>query len=669
MSDNPFLDIPEFPDFPAMTPAAADEALPGLLEEAKARIDSLEASAPAEWDGFVLALDDAVRPLWDAWWLVSHLLSTCNSEGWRALEAKWQPELVTFSLRVAQSRRFLDLAEELRSNLPAGAPPARRRILDKMIQNAKLAGVALEGDRKARFNEIQEELARLSADFRNHLLDATKAFCLPITEAQMEGVPAQTREMVRKDGGWEASIEDAVYVQFMKHCRDRGVRESLYRARATRASSGDDDNTPIVERILALRGELAALLGFKDFASLSLAGKCAPSAEAVFKMIDDLAAASRPFAAREKSDLVEFAASTSDIGGGLEPWDEPYYAERRREKLYSYSEEELSRYFNFPVVLEGLFKLTERLFGVSIVPADWSVPVWHKDVRFFRVCDEGGNAIAHFYLDPYSRPGAKQGGAWMNDFRTRDVRPGGKAVLPLAVICCNQSLPDSEGRCLMTFRDVETLFHEFGHALQHMLTRIDDCGASGLNLVDWDAAEIASQFMENWCVDAATVSRFAFHVETHAPIPASLVENVRAARNYRAGSACMRQLAFARLDMLIHSNSSKCDPNEVKNRVFADYDLPIIPEDRFLNGFAHIFAGGYAAGYYGYKWSEVMSADVFGAFEEAGLSDEDAVRRVGRRYRDTFLALGGSIDPMEVFRLFRGRAPTIDAVLRQTGLK
>ena len=668
MSGNPFIDIPQFPDFPAMTPEAAEAALPKLLSGAKERVDALEASASAEWDGFVLALEDAVRPLFDAWRLVGHLLATCNSEEWRALEEKWQPELVAFSLCVAQSRRFFDLAVELRAKLPADAPPARRRILDKTIQNARLAGVALEGDEKARFNEIQAELAKLSADFRNHLLDATKAFRLPVSEAQLEGVPEQVREMARDGDGWTATIEDAVYVPFMKHCKDRSVRESLYRARVTRASSGETDNTSMIDRILSLRRELAAILGFKDYAELSISEKCAPSADAVFKMIDDLAAASRPAASREKAELASFAASCG-CDGEIAPWDVSYYAERMREKLYSYSEEELSRYFNFPVVLDGLFKLAERLFGVSIAAADWSAPVWHKDVRFFRVRGEDGETMAHFYLDPYSRPETKQGGAWMNDFRGRDVRPGGRTELPLAVVCCNQAVPDAEGRCLMTFREVETLFHEFGHALQHMLTRVDDGAAAGVNLVEWDAVEIASQFMENWCVDAPTVSRFAFHADSHDPIPPELVERVRAARNYRAGSACLRQLAFSKMDLLLHSDSFSGDPDGLKKRVFAEYDCPFIPEDRFLNAFGHIFAGGYAAGYYGYKWSEVMSADVFEAFEEAGLSDEEAVRRTGRRYRETFLALGGSIDPMEVFRLFRGRAPTIDAILRQQGLK
>ena len=395
--------------------------------------------------------------------------------------------------------------------------------------------------------------------------------------------------------------------------------------------------------------------------------------------------------------------------------------------MYSYSEEELSQYFNMPVVLNGLFKLAERLFGISIEPADWTAPVWHKDVRFFRVYDESHTSVAHFYFDPYSRPETKSGGAWMNEFRSRELKPDGTVTKPLAVVCCNQALPDAEGRALMRFSEVETLFHEFGHALQHMLTKVDDVGASGINLVEWDAVEVASQFMENWCLDVATVKSFARHVETNEAIPAELLARVRAAKNYRAASASMRQLAFATLDMALHagpqilkdfkdfkvfndlkvSNDLKpskslndlkvtndlkdpkalndlkdpkdfkdlndvtgLSPDAIKRLVFDNFTPgTTIPEDRFLNAFTHIFSGGYAAGYYGYKWSEVMSADVFGAFEEAGLDDEAAVRRIGRQYRDTFLALGGSVDPMEVFKRFRGRAPTIDALLRQTGLR
>ena len=676
---NPFLDIGDFPDFPNMTPEAADEALPRLLADARARVDAAEARATPTWEGCVQALDDAQRPLLEAWGIVSHLQSVCNSEAWRKIEEKYQGEMVAFALRVGQSRAFYACEKALHARLsaPSGPADARRagrlRILEKAILDAELSGVALTGERQRRFNEIQEACARLSNDFSNHVLDATKSYSLMLADpVEVEGLPAQLKAAMAgpndpEKGPWKVTVEDAVYAPFMKHSRNRPVREALFRARATRASAGDLDNTALVGKILALRKELATLLGYANYADLSLASKCAPSVAAVTEMLDRLAAASRPAAAREEAELAAFAAARG-FAGALAPWDRAFWAERRRESLYAYSEEELSRYFDLPSVLDGLFGLAERLFGVKVERADGLAPTWHADVSFFRVRDASGDVIAHFYLDPYSRPETKLGGAWMNEIRSRARRPDGTLRTPLALVCCNQARPDARGRALMRFAEVETLFHEFGHALQQMLTTVDDGEAAGLNLVDWDAVEVASQFMENWCFDAATVKSFARHAETGEPIPDALLARVRAAKNFRAATASLRQIAFAKLDLALHVDPP-ADPNALKERIFAAC-MPgaSVPEDRFLNAFTHIFAGGYAAGYYGYKWSEVMSADVFGAFEEAGLDDEAAVRRVGRKYRETFLALGGSVDPMEVFRRFRGRAPTVDALLRQTGL-
>ena len=660
---NPFCFVAEFPDFPAMTPAAAEEALPKLLADAKAVVDRLEKSATPTWDGFVRPLDDATRTLWYAWGLVKHFLSVLNSEGWRKVQERFQQDVVAFSLRVGQSRRFYELAKKT----PADTP-VRKRILEKMVQEAELSGVALDGDRQKRFNEIMSELAKLKNDFRNHVLDATKAYSVMLTKpVEVEGLPARLKAAMAEGGDaergpWKAKISEDVYYPFMRHSRNRPVREALMRARCTRASSDDLDNTPVIDRILALRQEEAKLLGFANYAERSLAEKCAPSTAAVHRMIDELAAASKPVQAKENAALAAFA------GGELQPWDRAYWSERQREKLYSYSEDELMQYFNFPDVLKGMFALANRLFGVTIEERAGAAPVWHKDVRFFRI-QEGGKTIAHFYIDPFSRPETKRGGAWVNRLHERDVRADGSVQLPLAFIVCNQAVPDASGRALMRFREVETLFHEFGHVLQHTLTRVDDAGASGTNLVDWDAVEVASQFMENWCYDARTVRTFARHVETGEPIPEALLARVRAARNYRAAGAMLGQLAFATVDLLLHEGGFAGTPNDLKNRVFADLTPgTTVSGDRYLNSFSHIFSGGYAAGYYGYKWSEVMSADCFGAFEEAGLDDEAAVRRTGRRFRETLLALGGGTDPMEVFRLFRGRAPETKALLRQTGL-
>ena len=674
---NPFLPVAEFPDFAKMTPEAAEAALPQLLAAAKAKVEALEKSDDCSWDGFVRALDDAQRPLWDAWGCIRHLITVCNGEGWRKIQEKYQGDVVAFSLRVGQSRPFCDRAKALRAKLAADpATPnqaTRLRILDKMVLAATLAGVALDGPRQKRFNEIQTELQKLGSDFRNHVIDATKAFSLTLTKKiELDGLPANLRSVLAGDndaekGPWRVTIDDAVYYPFMKHAKNRPVREALLRARVVRATTGESDNTPLVSRILALRQELAELLGFGNYAELSLAEKSAPSVAAVNGMIDELAAASKPIAVAEDAALRAFARAT-DGTEDIKPWDRSFWCERQREKLYSYSEEELAQYFNLPVVLQGLFGVANRLFGITVEAADGAAGVWHPDVRFFRVKNEQGATIAHFYFDPYSRPATKSGGAWANAFHPHEKLADGTVKLPLALVCCNQAVPDKNGRALMRFSEVETLFHEFGHALQHMLSTVDEASASGFELIEWDAVEVASQFLENWCYDKPTVKAFARHCETNEPIPDSLIDRVRAAKNYRAASASLGQLAYARTDFALHTKPP-ADPNALKNEICADL-IPgrLIPEDRLLNSFTHIFCGGYGAGYYGYKWSEVMSADVFGAFEEAGLGDEAAVRRLGRRYRDTFLALGGSVDPMEVFRRFRGRAPSIQALLRQTGL-
>ncbi len=676
---NPFYPVAEFPDFPSMTPEVAEEALVKLLAKAKTTVDELEAKAIPSWDGFVVALDDATRPVSEAWGLIGHLLSVSNSEAWRNLQAKFQGEIVSFYLRVGQSKKFYELAKAVKTD-----SPTRQRILDKTIQGAELSGVALADDKRERFNAIQAELAQLGMDFRDHVLDATKAYSLLLTkEEDVEGLPAQVKSMIACDEGWRVTIEDAVYVPFMKHAKNRKAREELCKARAKRASVGKEDNTPLISRILELRAELASLLGYKSYAELSLASKTAPSVAAVYNMVDELDAAAAPKAREEKVELEAFAG-----GQKLEPWDIAFWSERQREAKYSYSEDELSQYFNFEEVLKGMFALASRLFEVTIEECSGEAPVWHKDVRFFKVLDDKKMPIAHFYLDPYSRPETKSGGAWMNEFRTREVRENGRTTKPLAVICCNQVLPDENGMALMRFVEVETLFHEFGHALQHMLTKIDDAGASGLNIIEWDAVEVASQFMEYWCTDSVTLKSFATHVKTGEPIPEELLAKVKAAKNYRAAAACERQLSFAVLDMVLHGEK-KCmlpkalqadvekiysavdagNADEVKEYVFNAYTPETSVEgDKFLNAFSHVFAGGYAAGYYGYKWSEVMCADIFGAFEEVGLDNDAAVREMGKRYRDTILALGGSEDPMTVFEKFRGRQPSAKALLRQTGL-
>lgn len=607
----------EFPNWADTTPESVERDLTRLLNESEKAVAAIESAQPRIYEDLVWKLDDATRELWHCWGIVGHMLGVMNSDAWRKLEESFQPRIVSFALRVSQSKRIYDLAKEVLAKLPEESGVCvRRRILSHMILSAELAGVGLSGKARERFNEIQAKLARLSADFANAVIDATTP-----------------------------EIADAAYVESMKHDPSAEKREALYRKRATRAP----ENAVRIKEILALRKECARLLGFPNYVEFSLATKCAPSPAAILKMIDELDAATATAAKSEDEEL----------GVGLKPWDYAYVAERLRESKYAYSEEELKRHFEFEDILKGLFRIAGFLFGVEFreLTGVEKPSVWEKSVRFFSVIEEG-KTIAHFYLDAYARPGQKQGGAWMNEFRNRSVRPGRTARRSLALIVLNLKEPDEQGRSYLPMRDVETLFHEFGHALQCMLTRIDEEDAAGINLVEWDAVEVASQFMENWCLDD----------RTGISLPDDLKAKVRAAKNFRAASACRRQLAFAKTDLLLHLSDLPGDANAVKMQEFAHFGLPSIEDDRFLCSFTHIFAGGYAAGYYGYKWAEVMSADIYGAFEEAGLADDAAMIRLGRTYRETLLALGGSLNALEVFRRFRGRDPEIDALIRQNGL-
>jgi len=685
---SPFYHIPYYPAFDRMTPENAAPAFARLLAEARDAVDALERSAVPSWAGLMRPLHDACHPLYDSWGILCHMLSVMNDEAWRRVQESVQPDIVAFSLRVGQSRALYGGLKALR-DADRAAPclaPVQRRILTKAIHGAEQAGVGLPPAEQARFNAIETELARLSTAFRNNVLDATKAYALTLrAPEEAEGLPpallAVAAQAARDageagatagNGPWKITLDIAVYLPFMMHSRNRAAREQLYRAYVTRSASGASDNSPLIEQILSLRRELARLLGYPTFADLSLSNKTAKTVEAVDTLIAQLADASRDAGRREADELLAFARANGFAEPRLQPWDITYWAERQREHQYDYSDEELSRYFLFPRVLEGLFSLAGRLFGIAITAADGETPVWHPDVRFFRVADRNGTPLACFFFDPYSRPETKSGGAWMNDFRTRDRRPDGTVQLPMALLVCNQSVPVGNAPPVMRFQEVQTLFHEFGHALQHMLTTVEEPEASGINGIEWDAVEVASQFMENWCYDRATLKGLSRHAETGAELPDALFDKIVAAKNHRAAGAMLRQLFFAATDMDLYARYPRQewpDAERVK-RLNAEKYLPspLLPEDRALCSFSHIFGGGYAAGYYSYKWSEVLSSDAFAAFEEAGLDDEAAVRATGRRFRDTLLALGGSADPAEVFRLFRGRAPSIDALLRHSGL-
>ena len=625
------MDKQVFFDWGGFTPERAAEDLARFLSDAEREVAAIEASKPDSYESFAWRLGDAVRPFARCWSAVSHMLSVMNSDVWRRLEEEWQGRVVEFSLRVGQSKRLYEIAKSLLAGSSV-SDPTRRRILEKMVQRAELDGVGLEGESRERFNEIQTRLTKLAADFHNAVIDATKAFKF-------------------EKGGKTYTIDDASYPETMKNCVDREVRERLFRARATRAP----ENADRIDEILRLRQEAAKLLGFASYADKSLATKCAPSVAAALKMIDDLDEATVAASESDEAELQELAAS----GGvpALEPWDRTFFAERLRERRYAYSEEELKRHFEMETVVAGLFRLANFLFGVDVeeVVGDAKPSVWHPDVRFFAV-KEGGETVAHFYFDPFVRNGQKSGGAWVNDMSNRRVTPSG-VKLPQVIVVTNFPERDADGKCLLSMREVVTIFHEFGHALQAMLTRIDEEDASGMELIEWDAVEVASQFMENWCLDD----------RTGIEVPEDLKEKVRAAKTFRAATDCRRQLALAKTDLELHMGPV-ADADAVKRRLFEHFGMHTVEDDCFLCAFSHIFAGGYAAGYYGYKWSEVMSADCYGAFEDVGLDDDAALRRVGSKYRETILALGGSRHALDVFRAFRGRDPEIGPLLRTMGL-
>lgn len=679
---NPLLYSEGLPPFESIKPEHVVPAMEALLAELGDELDRIERSATSTWESTVQPLEALGERLGRAWGVVGHLMGVQNSDELRAAHEEMQPKVVEFSLRMGQSRPIYEGLLALRESPEFGAlDPTKKRIVESMLRDARHSGVGLEGEERDVFNVIQRDQAEAATQFSNNVLDETKAFGLTLrTPEEIEGLPpsllrqaAQAARQAGDDdatperGPWRITLDFPSLGPFLQHSRRRDLREQVYRANVTRASRGDKDNGPLIRKILELRHDEAVLLGFPDFAALSLDSKMAPDVGAVEKMLEELRTASYDAAKADLGELADLARSEGAAeADDLQPWDVAFWAERLREKRYAYTDEELRPYFPLPKVLDGLFALAERLFDVTIRAADGEAPVWHEDVRFFRVF-EGDTPIAAFYLDPFSRPAEKRGGAWMDECIGR--APG---RTPVAYLVCNQAPPVGDKPSQMTFGEVETLFHEFGHGLQHMLTRIEEPMASGIRNVEWDAVELPSQFMENWCYHRETLLGLTEHVDTRERLPDELFEKIVAARTFRAGSNTLRQLYFAFVDIALHHGydpEGEESPFDVQRRIAETATvLPPIPEDRFLCAFGHIFAGGYAAGYYSYKWAEVLSADAFAAFEEVGLDDEDAVRSTGKRYRDTVLALGGSRPPMEVFQAFRGRAPTTDALLRHSGL-
>ncbi|MCO4760494.1 MAG: M3 family metallopeptidase [Myxococcales bacterium] len=684
---NPLLHPLPLPDFAAVEAAHVAPAMATVLNEVRTAMASLEerAALAESWEQLAAPLEALVDRLQTTWGVVNHLLGVRNTDALRTAHAALQPEVVQVSMGIAQSLPLYDACVRLRKE---ATDPVEQRLLDCHIRDAAHAGVALTGEKKERFNAIAMRLAELSTQFSNHVLDATKAWSLTLREqAEVDGLPTSLRAMTAQAargageedasaeaGPWRLTLDFPCFGPFLKHSKRRDLREKLYRAFISRASEGQGDNAPLIAEILQLRREKAQILGFETFAELSLGSKMAANVADVRGLLEQLRGKSIDAATEDLAELNALAASEG-APTPLRHWDIAYWSERLREQRFSIEEEALRPWLPFPTVLNGLFALAGELFDVRFVDATAEVSRWHDDVRYYRVLNASNDAeIAGFYLDPYSRPSEKRGGAWMDECVGRSARlgSGGRVRLPVAYLVCNGTPPVDGAPSLMRFREVETLFHEFGHGLQHMLSTVDDGLASGIRNVEWDAVELPSQFMENWCYHGATMRKFSGHVDSGEPMPDELFASLVAARSFRAGSAMLRQLNFALTDLALHHEH---DPSgaETAFDVQATISettsiLAPLPEDRFLCAFGHIFAGGYAAGYYSYKWAEVLSADAFSAFEDAGLDDPAAVRAVGQRFRDTVLSLGGSVHPMDVFSSFRGRNPTTDALLRHNGL-
>lgn len=685
---NPLLVDGGLPSFGTIQPEHVVPAVKATVTQALERLAEIERNFTPTWAGTMEPIEELERPFEYAWKPVGHLFGVKNSPELRTAFDEAQPLIVDFSLRVRQSEPLYKALLAIKNDSAqwAALSGTQQRIIADRIKDAELAGIGLPTDQRERFNAIEQELSQLSTEFSNHVLDATKAYSLDITDAaKTEGWPASLKQLAAQAwsrahadsaaatpdaGPWRITLELPLYQPFMEHCRDRGLREQVYRAFITRASQAPYDNAPLMTRILRLRKEKASLLGYPHFAAVSLMRKMAPSVDAIQKMYDQLHAAAWNVAQRDLQDLVDFKAKKGDQTP-LQLWDIGFWAERLREERYAYTDEQIRPYFSFENVLDGLFRLCTRLFGVTIERVTDGISTWHADARYYRVRNEAGEPIASFFLDPYSRPENKRPGAWMDDCLGRR-QVNGKTQLPVAHLVCNQTPPVGDKPALMTFREVETLFHEMGHGLQHMLTKIEHPDAAGINGVEWDAVELPSQFMENWCYHRPTLMGMTGHFETGEPLPEDLFQKICAARNYRAATMLLRQMMLGMTDLELHTAfdpDGSTTPFEVQRRISAKTAvMPLLPEDRFLCAFSHIFAGGYAAGYYSYKWAEILSADAFGAFVEAGLDNDAAVVQTGRRFRDTVLALGGSQHPLEVFRQFRGRDPQVEPLLKQCGL-
>ena len=670
---NPLLDFKDLPLFDQVRPEHVAPAMDELLGQADQALAAVtQADFPADWTAISRVLDVATERLSRSWGMVGHLNAVADTPELRAAYNEALPRVTEFWTRLGSDEK---LYAKYKAIAPAKLTPEQRQAHKNALRNFTLSGAELEGPAKERFAQIQERQAELSQKFSENALDSTDAFSYYASESELDGVPQDVVQAARAAAdaegrdGYKLTLKMPSYLPVMQFGHNRTLRERLYRAYVTRASDQGDpkfDNTPLVRDILALRREEARLLGFDNFAEVSVVAKMAESPKQVIQFLRDLAHRARPYAQKDVDDMRQFAQQELGIEDP-QAWDWPYVGEKLKEARYSFSEQEVKQYFTAPKVLAGLFKIIETLFEVEIRRDH--APAWHPSVEFYRI-ERGGELVGQFYLDPSARTG-KRGGAWMDDVRARWLRPDdGKLQTPVAHLVCNFAEGVDGKPPLLTHDDVITLFHESGHGLHHMLTRVNERDVSGISGVEWDAVELPSQFMENFCWEWGVLKHMTAHVDTGEPLPRELFDKMLAAKNFQSGLGTLRQIEFALFDMLLHSEHDPAvDFMPLMQQVRDEVSVLQPPAfNRMAHTFSHIFAGGYAAGYYSYKWAEVLSADAYAAFEETAGKDGMPSVATGRKYRQAILEAGGSRPAMESFKAFRGREPTLDALLRHQGM-
>ena len=673
---NPLLQSSELPHFSKINPEHVKPAVEVIIKENEEAIESLLSGSKAfSWESLQEPMDDLGDRLSQAWSPVGHMNAVVNSDELRDAYNACLPILSEFSTRLGQNQALYEAYRQLsESEAFAKLDKAQQKVINDNLRDFKLAGVALPDDKKARYGEIKKELSELTSKFSDNVLDATMAWSKLVTdESELKGLPesalAGARQMAQAKGhdeGWMLNLDFPSFFPVMTYCDNRELREEVYTAFSTRASdqgpnAGEFDNSENIDKILKLRHELAQLLDFENYADYSLATKMADTPDQVVAFLEDLAARSKPQAEKELSELKAFAKD--EFGADdLQAWDIGYYGEKLRQKRYAISQEELRPWFPAEKSIDGMFAVVERLYGVTFETVT-DVDVWHKDVRFYNI-KRDGDVIGRFYLDLYARE-HKRGGAWMDECRVRR-NTRGNVQLPVAYLTCNFTPPVGDQPALLTHDEVVTLFHEFGHGLHHMLTKVDYSAVSGINGVAWDAVELPSQFMENWCWEEEGLALISGHFETGEPLPKEMLDKLLAAKNFQSAMMMVRQLEFSLFDFKLHKNYGEGKPvQDVLNAVREQVSVVIPPAfNRFQHGFSHIFAGGYAAGYYSYKWAEVLSADAFSRFEDEGIFNQET----GESFLQEILEKGGSAEPMELFVNFRGREPEIDALLRHSGI-